>query len=384
MITLSGKYNCANIFLDDPDVDQGIRDQIQTFLDHPAFKGSYIAIMPDTHVGTGCVIGFTMKVNDYLIPNLTGVDIGCGITTYNLGLKRNEINVEDFDKLVIERIPMGMKKRNKPIDKYMQPIYLEVANKIGVDEVIVRHSIGTGGGGNHFLELDVDENDNVWLTVHTGSRNFGLRIANYWQAMAKKMCDTFFCQIPAGLEFLPINMGGSDYLSDMMVAQHYAISNRLAIYDAILGDSFKPIANVNFISSVHNYISAEDSIIRKGAISAHEGEKCIIPFNGREGVAICTGKGNKKYNFSAPHGAGRAHSRSKMTKMLKDGIISVSKYQEDMENAGVYTSTATGDTIDEMWMAYKDKDLILKHIEPTVKVDFFMKPIWNLKGGGKD
>jgi len=381
MVVLNGKYNFANIMLDEADVEQGVRDQIISFLDHPVFAKSYISIMPDCHVGSGCVIGFTMKINDYVIPNVVGVDIGCGIIAYKMGLKGKEIDRDNFDRLVLDRIPLGTKKRNKVFDKYVQPVYFEAARQIGMEEVILTHSIGTLGGGNHFIEIDVDENDDAWLLIHSGSRNFGKRIADYWQDIAKKLCEKFFVTTPKGLEFLPIDMGGKEYLIHMMIAQQYAIANRLAIAETILGDSFKPIANENFISSVHNYISSEDNIIRKGAISAREGEKCIIPFNMKDGVAICTGKGNKKYNNSAPHGAGRLYSRSEMRRKLVAGEFTVQQYQQGMEDAGIFTTTANKSTIDEMWLAYKDKDMIIKNIEPTVKIDFFMKPIWNIKAG---
>jgi tRNA-splicing ligase RtcB len=381
MVILQGEYNFAKIMLDEADLDLGVRDQIMSFLNHPAFKGTNIVIMPDCHVGTGAVIGFTMSINNYIIVSVIGVDIGCGVVAYKMNIKGKDIDRDNFDRLVLERVPLGFKKRNKVMDKYVQPIYLDTANKIGMEEITMTHSIGTLGGGNHFIEIDVDENDNAWLLVHSGSRNFGKRIADYWQDIAKKLCEKFFVKVPKGLEFLPMDLGGKEYLTHMMIAQQYAIANRLAILEAILGEDFKPVPNDNFISSVHNYISSEDGIIRKGAISAQEGEKCIIPFNMKDGVAICTGKGNKKWNFSAPHGAGRMFSRSDMRRKLAAGEINVKQSQQDMEDAGIFTTTLDKSTIDEHWLAYKDKDMIIRQIAETVKIDFFMKPIWNIKAG---
>jgi tRNA-splicing ligase RtcB (3'-phosphate/5'-hydroxy nucleic acid ligase) len=386
LVILKGKYALARVMLDEADLDQGVRDQIMTFLNHPAFKGSTPVVMPDCHVGTDSVIGFTMPVNDYIIPNIVSVDIGCGVIAYFMGMKRNQLDRDDFDRMVRANVPLGFKRNvnTKHTEKYFQPVYFELAKKIGMEELVLTHSIGTLGGGNHFIEIDVDDNDNAWLLIHSGSRNFGKRVAEYWQNIAKELCAKFFVDNPKDLDFLPMSMGGINYLTDMMVAQQYAIANRLAMMEAILGEGFKPVPNVNFISSVHNYISAEDSIIRKGAISAREGEKCIIPFNNKDGVAICTGKGNKKYNFSAPHGAGRNFGRKEMYRKLAAGEISVKQYQQGMEDAGVFMTTANKETIDEMWIAYKDKDLIIRNIADTVSIDFFMKPIWCLKAGEKE
>ena len=383
MVILKGKYALARVMLDEADLDQGVRDQIMTFLNHPAFKGAVIVIMPDCHVGTGSVIGFTMVVNDYVIPNIVGVDIGCGVIAYNMGLKRNELNLDDFDRMVRANVPLGFKRNTntKHTEKYFQPVYFDLAKKIGVEELDWTRSIGTLGGGNHFIEVDADTEDNLWLLVHSGSRHFGLKVAEYWQTIAQELCARFFYEGDKDLAFLPLDMGGSGYLTDMMIAQQYAIANRLAICEEVIGSSFKPIPDQTFISSVHNYISAEDSIIRKGAISARKGEKCIIPFNMKEGVAICTGKGNKNYNFSAPHGAGRNFGRKEMKRKLASGEISVQGFQQEMEDAGIYTTSANADTIDESPLAYKDKDLILKNIEPTVSVDFFLKPVWVIKAG---
>lgn len=386
MVILKGKYALARVMLDEADLDQGVRDQIMIFLNHPAFKGAVIVIMPDCHVGTGAVIGFTMIVNDYVIPNIVGVDIGCGVVAYFMGIKRRELNLDDFDRMVRANVPLGFKRQTstKHVEKYFQPAYFSLAKKIGMEELDWTRSIGTLGGGNHFIEVDADAEDNLWLLIHSGSRKFGLNIAGYWQKIAQDLCDTFFYEGDKDLAFLPIGMGGSGYLADMMIAQQYAVANRLAICEQIIGSSFKPVPDQTFISSVHNYISAEDNTIRKGAISARKGEKCIIPFNMRDGVAICTGKGNKQYNNSAPHGAGRNFGRKEMKRKLASGEISVEGFRQDMANAGVYTTSANADTIDESPLAYKDKDLILRNIKDTVDVDFFLKPIWVIKAGAGD
>ena len=316
MITKKGKYNTANIMIDS--IDDATDKQIQDFLNHPAFANSYIAIMPDTHAGKGAVIGFTMKMNDYLIPNVIGVDIGCGMLSAKFDL--SNIDLKKFDLFIKENIPSGFhihtdnRHFNQTLSRDLVDIY-DVCHKIGIDENKVIKSIGTLGGGNHFIEAGIDSKGFIWVTIHSGSRNFGLRVANYHQNKAKEILKQYFSPyVGTGLEFLVVGTPEyNDYLSDLKIAQQYAALNRWYILREII--NFFGNEPIKQISSVHNFID-EDNIIRKGATPAHEGEDVIIPFNMRDGIAICKGKGNPKYNYSAPHGAGRILSRVKAKEQL--------------------------------------------------------------------
>lgn len=374
MLTLKGKYNSANIFIDL--IDEVTQKQIQSMLSHPAFGNSYIAIMPDTHAGKGSVIGFTMSMNKYIIPNIVGVDIGCGIEAINLG--KDYIDLEELDKFIKNNVPSGYKVHNnyqfsmKNEDSYS---IKEICYKLNLEFHRVFCSIGTLGGGNHFIEVDQAPNGDKWLVIHSGSRNFGLQVAKYHQQKAKDLMKKLFIDEGAykDSEFLPLDMGGENYLEDMKVAQLYAQVNRNAMFDTLVSGFFKKECYaLERVSSVHNYINFEDKIIRKGAIQANDGQRCIIPFNMRDGVAICKGKGSKKYNNSAPHGAGRILSRNKAKSILK-----LEDYRKSME--GIYSTTVTKNTLDEAPMVYKDMQLILDNIEETVDVEFLMKPIYNFK-----
>ena len=376
MITKKGKYNTANIMIDS--IDDATDKQIQDFLNHPAFANSYIAIMPDTHAGKGAVIGFTMKMNDYLIPNVIGVDIGCGMLSAKFDLPN--IDLKKFDLFIKENIPSGFhihtdnRHFNQTLSRDLVDIY-DVCHKIGIDENKVIKSIGTLGGGNHFIEAGIDSKGFIWVTIHSGSRNFGLRVANYHQNKAKEILKQYFSPyVGTGLEFLVVGTPEyNDYLSDLKIAQQYAALNRWYILREII--NFFGNEPIKQISSVHNFID-EDNIIRKGATPAHEGEDVIIPFNMRDGIAICKGKGNPKYNYSAPHGAGRILSRVKAKEQL-----SVENFKKQMSDAGVYTSTATAETLDEAPDAYKDMNVILENIKETVDVVEMVKPIYNFKAG---
>jgi tRNA-splicing ligase RtcB len=372
MITMHVKFNSANIFIDE--IEETTREQIQGFLNHPAFARSYIAIMPDCHAGAGAVIGLTMKMNGYVIPNVVGVDIGCGILGANIGAKA--IDLPALDAFIKAEIPAGFRIHTKPTtvaDEEWPTLLVETCEAIEYDPDRARRSLGTLGGGNHFIEVDEDESGEKWILVHSGSRNFGLSIANHYQRKAKDAMNQYFIGDEyKGLEFIPPGTGlDKEYLSAMTTAQNFARTNRRTIVEKVLG--YLGVESGKIIESVHNYI-AEDNIIRKGAISAYEGEPCIIPFNMRDGVAICRGKGSAKHNFSAPHGAGRTMSRKKAKETL-----SLESFQGGMAAAGVYTTTATKETLDEAPDAYKPMEFILRNIEETVEVVTMLKPIYNFK-----
>lgn len=374
MQTIKGRYNSANVMIDD--IDDTTRDQIQGFLNHPAFGNTYIAVMPDCHAGKGAVVGFTMKMNDYIIPNIVGVDIGCGMLSARFGDK--DIDLPALDEFIKKNIPSGFSIHNSPkIDENAFTSALRHwTNIIGMEYSKARRSIGTLGGGNHFIEVGKDTKNNTWVTIHSGSRNFGLRIANHFQKKAKENLEQHFIRDQyKDLEFLLVDsQEGKDYLKAVRFAQDYASENRATILK-LLSAFFCDDSGV-VIESVHNFIG-DDDIIRKGATPARKGETVIIPFNMRDGLAICTGKGSQKYNSSAPHGAGRILSRTKAKK-----VLSVNEFTNGMKDAGVYTTTATKETLDEAPGAYKDKDIIIKNIAETVEINDFVKPIYNFKAGG--
>ena len=367
MFTIEGKFNSAKIMIDS--VDQETMSQIYSFLNHPAFADGQIVIMPDTHAGAGAVIGFTMPLNDYIIPNIVGVDIGCGIESYCLG--EVDIDFSELDKFVRGNIPSGFAIRDKASNQLFPKIKEKLdllAKKVGMDAARAFTSIGTLGGGNHFIEIEIDSTNRKWLTIHTGSRNFGLQIATYHQNKAKAyMKDNSY----KGLEYLHIDEGGAEYLEDMKFAQLYAENNRQVIASKLL-NYFSVNNPEETIKSVHNYINFEDNIIRKGAISAYAGQKLVIPLNMRDGVIVGVGKGNPGWNYSAPHGAGRVLSRSQAKKS-----VDLRDYQKSMK--GIWSSCVNLSTIDESPMVYKPMDAILETIGDTIEIIDILKPIYNFK-----
>lgn len=377
MLFYKAAFNHAKVFVDV--IDEETVKQIYNFLNHPAFKNSKIRIMPDTHAGKGSVIGFTMTMNNYVIPNVVGVDIGCGMLMHKLNAK--EIDFAKLDEFIKSSIPAGFSVQNQKgreyVKRYFPPVlkgmFEELSYKVG-QTVDVIASLGTLGGGNHFIEVDKYDDD-FYLIVHTGSRNFGLSICNYHQKKAKALMNEMFIgDAYKDLEFLPMDKGGREYLEDMKIAQTYANINRVIIVNTILEGFFKQEA-FDLISCVHNYIG-DDNIIRKGAISAKAGEKVIIPLNMRDGVIVGTGKGNEDWNYSAPHGAGRILSRKKAKESL-----TIEEFKSSME--GIYSSCINADTLDESPMVYKNSQLILDTIGDTIDIDFIMKPVYNFKAGGE-
>ncbi|SMP04991.1 tRNA-splicing ligase RtcB [Desulfurobacterium pacificum] len=368
------------------ELEPEVKAQIERIKDLPFFRDK-IVIMPDCHAGKGCVIGFTGYFDDVVIPNIVGVDIGCGVYTYPLKAKEDEVNLRKFDAFVKGKIPTGLTSRTKnnakklPLSKEDKELLSEIKSilintyKIDLQEPILQ--VATLGSGNHFLELGKDENGRLYLTVHTGSRNLGLRVCNHFQRKAAEYTRKAMPQIPKDLSFLPLNKGGREYLRAMKLAQKYADLNRRTILKIIVEEFFREeFDESKIIKSVHNYIDLErDMCVRKGAISAHKDERVVIPFNLTTGLIIGRGKGIRELNFSAPHGAGRKVSRRKAKEMF-----SVSDFQKAVEEAGVYSTTVNKDTLDEAPFAYKDPDEILEFLPKTVEIETFVKPIYNLKG----
>jgi tRNA-splicing ligase RtcB len=373
MITVKGKYNSANIMIDE--VDDATLGQIQDFLNNPAFGKGYIAIMPDCHKGNGSCIGFTMSDMEYVIPSIVGVDIGCGMLMSKFAVKN--VDLKKLDEYIKHSIPVGF-SINETVPVIPEDLQVSVHNicqRIDKDPDKMLKAIGSLGGGNHFIEAGYDAQNNFAVTIHSGSRNFGLSVANFYQDKAKQNLAKYFLQDEyRGLEFLPMNsQEARDYMIALQVAQKFASENRLAMMLKIA--RFLDVLPVSSVESVHNFIG-DDGIIRKGATPAYEGQKVLIPFNMRDGIAVCTGRGSKKYNYSAPHGAGRVLSRT-----AAHAKLSVEDFVQQMADAGVYTTTANKTTLDEAPDAYKAIDVILANIVETVRVDEFIVPVYNFKAG---
>lgn len=393
MLELHGKYNIAKVFTDN--IDNETMSQIMNLLNLEFIRGSQIRIMPDTHAGAGCVIGTTMTIIDKIIPNLVGVDIGCGM--YALKIEETDISFEQLDKIIRTSIPSGTNIRERALTKDIN------IDKIFADVDIERgyRSLGTLGGGNHFIEVDTDNSGFHWIVIHTGSRHLGLEVAKYYQDLAwrklksshiskkiKETIDKLKSQgkerdIENTIKILKMQQGpipkdlcyveGEDfenYLHDMEITQKFATLNRELIADQIVSNmGFHVISS---FQTIHNYIDIDNKILRKGAVSADEDELLIIPMNMRDGSLICKGRGNPEWNYSAPHGAGRIMSRSQAK-----NSISIEEFKNSMKS--IYTTCVTESTIDESPMVYKPMQEILDNIQDAVEVIDIVKPIYNFK-----
>lgn len=366
MIEIKGKYGEAKVFTDT--LEPSAERLIKTFCDQPYSDQSKIRIMPDVHAGKGCTIGTTLTVKDAVVPNVVGVDIGCGMLTVKLREKR--IDLPKLDSFIRQNIPCGRDVRERSHRSHGRLDVYELLCVKRVDIRRAKESLGTLGGGNHFIEIDKDDEGNLYLVIHTGSRNLGLRVAQYYQNVAYKACGgKSQAEIPYELTFLQGD-AMQDYLHDMEFMQRFAELNRTIIKEVIL-DGMKLHEEESF-STVHNYIDTENMILRKGAVSAQKGERLLIPMNMRDGSLICTGLGNEDWNFSAPHGAGRLMSR-------KDALSSftLNAFKKSMD--GIFTTSVTADTIDECPMVYKPMEEIIKNIKETVTIEKTIKPIFNFK-----
>ena len=386
-------------------IEQEAVDQINELLEQDAFKNSKIRIMPDVHAGKGCVIGFTGDLDDKVIPNIVGVDIGCGMLCVELG--KVDIDLEKLDRIIREYVPSG---RNVHPEGYNNLYFndLECFPKLNNKDGWLDRSLGTLGGGNHFIEVDEDDDGNKYLIIHTGSRNLGKQVAEIYQEKAIKYCsydkemkqekENVIREYKAsgrekeiqnklieisekykGMTKLPKDLcylegeDRADYLHDMRICQRFANINRCSIANTILYNmGFGNKDRFMNFHTIHNYISFEDNIVRKGAISAKKGERVLIPMNMKDGCIIGIGKGNDDWNQSAPHGAGRIMSRSKAREM-----IDIKDFKDSMKD--IYTTSVNEQTIDESPFAYKPMDEIVKNIEDTVEIEKIIKPIYNFK-----
>ncbi|MDX9888134.1 MAG: RtcB family protein [Anaerovoracaceae bacterium] len=367
---LKGKYGKAKVFA--KSLEDGARDQIKEFLNQDFIEGSRVRIMPDVHQGMGCVIGFTADMGDKVIPNIVGVDIGCGMLTVELG--DTFVDLPKLDRIISSKIPSGSnvhKNRKQGFDKIQDLyVYRKLRNTRRME-----NSIGSLGGGNHFIELGLDSGDNKYLVIHSGSRNLGNQVARIYQNLAIDTCNkNIGTREPYPRELCYLTGDNRrEYLHDMKICQEYASLNREVMANIILHSLFKRgLDEFIHFETVHNYINFKDNIIRKGAISAYEGERVLIPINMRDGSILAVGKGNKDWNFSAPHGAGRVLSRTAAKQELK-----LEEFKESMKD--IYSTSVHKDTLDESPSAYKDIEEILHSIKETVDVIDIIKPIYNFK-----
>ncbi|MCI8847903.1 MAG: RtcB family protein [Oscillibacter sp.] len=402
MLEVSGKYNQAKIFTDV--VDQASIAQVIALCNQEFTAGSRIRLMPDIHAGAGCTIGATMTITDKVVPNLVGVDIGCGMETVRV--REDHMELQKLDKLIYERIPSGFAIREKP-HRFLERVDLdELCCAKHMDLLRAEKSLGTLGGGNHFIEVDRDDGGQLYVIVHSGSRRLGLEVAHYYQEQGYKVLnrtdDASIAQLIADMKAegrqkeiqkelkrlknqkqtsipYPLAYVSGDlfaqYIHDMKIVQRYAMLNRKAMMDEIL-KGMKLHAEEQF-TTIHNYIDTDAMILRKGSVSAQAGEKLLIPINMRDGSLLCVGKGNEDWNFSAPHGAGRLMSRAKAKQSF-----TVSEFKKQM--ADVYTTSVSKSTLDECPMAYKGMEDILNNIGPTAEVEKIIRPIYNFKAGDED
>ena len=394
---IKGKHGTAIVYA--TVVDETTKEQIKNLMDQKFTKDLNVRIMADCHAGTGCVIGTTMNINDCVVPNLVGVDIGCGMLTVKLG--KVDIDLIKLDRFVRKKIPSGLEiyseEQVMATDIECLRCYEHLAHKS-------RHkkSMGTLGGGNHFIEIDKDDEDNLYLVIHTGSRNLGKQVCEYYTAQAKKdyldskrknirsLINRYKRlnkeeKIQEGIEklmkkynsidfdLLPVfGKTFEDYMYDMDICQKFAWENRERIATKIMEYLGLELSNFEYFHTIHNYINMEDKILRKGSISAYLGEEVLIPINMRDGSIIARGKSNVEYNYSAPHGAGRILSRSEAF-----NSITLLDFKEAM--TGIYSTSVQESTIDESPFAYKSIEDIIPNILPTVDILKIIKPIYNFK-----
>ena len=400
---LEGKYGKAKVYTEL--VEETAVEQIKELLNQPFAEGANIRIMPDVHAGAGCVIGTTMKILDKVCPNLVGVDIGCGMMTVPLSVHEGEFDLKEFDRVVHYSIPAGFNVHTTPFDYHKQTATLLNLNCLRYvkNQDRILSSLGTLGGGNHFIEVSKGTKGTLYLIIHTGSRNLGVQIATHYQnlaietmkeksnldikALAKQMKDEGRqSEIPLMIRNLkacspttPDQLAYlegqymENYLHDMKIAQHWAKMNRTKIATILLDMMDWDSPNLHF-HTVHNYID-DDRILRKGAVSAKKGETILIPMNMRDGSLLCIGKGNEDWNQSAPHGAGRLMSRGQARRGL-----SVEEFKDTMKD--VYSTTVNAETLDEAPMAYKPMESIMDAIKDTATMIERLTPIYNFKASG--
>ena len=404
MKQITGRYATAIVYTDI--IEETATEQIRQLCDQSFLEGCSIRIMPDVHAGTGCVIGFTADLGQRVIPSIVGVDIGCGMLTVELG--KEPIDCAKLDAVIREYIPAGSEVHETPAAEFPKLKELLIYDKLR-NIPWIENSLGTLGGGNHFIEVDVDDEGVHYLVIHTGSRNLGKQVADFYQEHAYDILFGKFneeeqrramiaeykasgrtaeleqalknFQAKVQEDFIPRNLcyltgeARSAYLHDMKICQEYASLNRRVIADRILTNLLgRGLDNFHSFQTIHNYIDHETNIIRKGAVSAKNGEQLLIPINMRDGSLICIGKGNPEWNCSAPHGAGRLFSRG-----AARHNFTLEAYAKEMN--GIYTTSVSEDTLDECPMAYKPMESIVSNVAPTVEIVKVIRPVYNFKAG---
>lgn len=397
MVKIEGLYNTA--FCYTPVLEDAACAQIQSVCDQKEFAGCKIRVMPDVHAGKGCTIGTTMTIRDKIVPGMVGVDIGCGMETVELS--EREIDFERLDALIRKEIPYGREVRDEihALNAELDLSQLCCADQVNLNRAM--RSIGSLGGGNHFIEVDRAEDGRLFLVVHSGSRHLGTEVANFYQDEGRRaLWGGAHYQIKATIDqmkaegrfkeiqktitalkrehdlSIPKDLAYvegalfDDYIHDMKLTQKFAILNRKAMVDVIL--SGMGLTPVDEFTTIHNYIDTDAMILRKGSVSAKAGEKLLIPINMRDGSLICSGKGNEDWNCSAPHGAGRLMSRK-----AAFNALSMEEFQKEME--GIYTTCVVPDTLDESPMAYKSMEEIVAQIGPTAEIIERIRPVYNFK-----
>ena len=399
MIEIRGEHNKANCYA--VTVEDAAIEQIKAVCDRPEFADSKLRIMPDAHSGKGCTIGTTMTLTDKVVPGMVGVDIGCGMETVKL--KETEIDFEKLDRVIRKHIPFGREVRDTPhrLSEEIRLEELRCADRVGLPRAY--RSIGSLGGGNHFIEIDRNGKGELYLVIHSGSRHLGTEVADYYQNVGyKTLCDNAKDQLRAKIDELksqgrdkeiydalkalkatsktkldiPKDLAYvegelfENYIHDMKITQRFAQLNRQAMTEVILSEM--GLREVERFTTVHNYIDTREMILRKGAVSAKAGEKLLIPINMRDGSLICIGKGNEDWNCSAPHGAGRLMSRHAAMAQLD-----MEEYAQQMKD--VFTTCVSRQTLDEAPMAYKNMDEIMSAITPTAEIVEIIKPVYNFK-----
>lgn len=398
MIEVNGKYTDAKIYTNQP--QQAAIEQIDELVNQSFMAGTKVRIMPDYHAGKGCVIGTTIALNDRVVPNLVGVDVGCGVLVSEIGTGSMDFNA--LDTAIRHYVPSGNDIHESPVtSRQFEQFHNENFMATGLQNDYTNRSLGTLGGGNHFIELAKDEAGVHYLLIHTGSRYVGAKVANWHQKRAfetlrredltekiaefkqagkqqgiQAMIQSYKQDnplIPKDLAYLEGELF-HDYIADMKLAQRFAHENRLQIAKTI-AEQMK-WAYASQFDSVHNYIDTDAMILRKGAVRAAKGEQLVIPMNMRDGSFICIGKGNAEWNESAPHGAGRIYSRTAAMKNL-----SMDDFKETM--SGIWTTSVSEETLDEAPMAYKPMQEIIEQIGETVTIQKHIKPVYNFKASDK-
>ena len=398
MLIINGKHNAAIVYTDN--IENTAHEQLEAVCDAPYLADCKVRVMPDVHAGKGCTIGTTMTIHGKVVPNMVGVDIGCGM--YTVKLEDKSIDFNELDATIRKHIPSGRAVRSD-VHQFAEQVdlnELQMASMCDIDRAY--RSIGSLGGGNHFIEVDKDNDGHLYLVIHSGSRHLGVQVADYyqdaayWQLSGKKKqninaviaelkaqgrhkeisetvkklkVDLTESEIPRDMAYVS-GLLFDDYIHDMRITQHFAMLNRKAMADEIIRNMRLTVADE--FTTIHNYIDTDAMILRKGAVSAKAGEQLLIPINMRDGSLLCVGKGNPDWNQSAPHGAGRLMSRKKAKEKLDLG-----DYRDAM--SGIFSTCINNRTLDEAPMAYKSMDAILKHIAPTVNVVKVIKPIFNFK-----